>query len=32
MYVEIMVTIMHKKLSEAFDLFDGDKTKTVDVK
>jgi len=29
---EMIVAQMHKKLSDAFDLFDGDKTKTVDVK
>ena len=29
---EIMVTLMHNKLSAAFDLFDGEKSKSVDVK
>ncbi len=31
-FLEQILTQIHKKLGDAFDVFDGDKTKTVDLK
>jgi hypothetical protein len=32
LYLEQILSQIHKKLTDAFDVFDGDKTRTVDLK